>query len=253
LASNRESPITAYVFWPTEREEPYQLPILTRATCLYGTPTTIRVRLDHKLPDREFVRLAHTAGEQTQRKEGLWCMPGEEAWDELMGLLAIYQESLNGLRDVVASLKVYSKRRDELERSGVKTNPVCRSAIRIWPIAKTVHSHWEPWSMTAILRGSVESHSMHNIKITGHGIMSNSIYDWHCCLSEAEWTATKAAHEVARKAGEAATKRIAELGRYQDAVKDSRYRDVQKPGGSAEVGMFASTGTTKKTAKKKAA
>ena len=242
----RETPITAFVFWPSEREEPYTLPTLTRGTCLYGTPTSIRVRLDHKLPDREFVQLAHTAGEQNQRKEGLWCMPGEEAWEELLGLLATYQAALHGLKDVVATLKVYSKHRDALERQKVMTNPVCRSGIRIWPIGKTVHSHWEPWSMTAILRGRVESHSMHNIKIEGSGSMSNSIYDWHCCLSEAEWAATKAAHEVAQAAGAAANARIAELGKYSAAVKDHRYRNVQKSGLSAEVGMFAQNGKASK-------
>jgi hypothetical protein len=245
----RETPITAFVFWPSEREEPYTLPTLTRGTCLYGTPTSIRVRLDHKLPDREFVQLAHTAGEQNQRKEGLWCMPTEEAWEELLGLLATYQVALNGLRDVVATLKVYSKQRDALERQKVMTNPVCRSGIRIWPIGKTVHSHWEPWSMTAILRGRVESHSMHNIKIEGSGSMSNSIYDWHCCLSEAEWTATEAAHKAAKAAMGPVAKRIGELGKYSEALKDHRYRDVQKPGLTPEVGMFE----PKKTRAKKQA
>jgi hypothetical protein len=87
---------------------------------------------------------------------------------------------------------------------------------------------------------------MHNIKIEGSGSMSNSIYDWHCCLSEAEWTATKAAHEVAQAAGAVATKHLAELGKYAQAVKDHRYRNVQKPGLSAEVGMFAQNGKASK-------
>jgi hypothetical protein len=245
----RETPITAFVFWPSEREQPYTLPKLTRGTCLYGTPTTIRVRLDHKLADRPQLTLDHTAGEQTQRKEGLYCMPSEEVWEEFLTELAAYQDALNALKDVVATLKVYSKHRDAQERIGVMTNPLCRSAIRIWPIGKTIHSHWEPWAMTTILRGRVEHHSMHNIKIEGSGSMSNSIYDWHCCLSEAEWTATEAAHKAAKAAMGPVAKRIGELGKYSEALKDHRYRDVQKPGLPPEVGMFE----PKKTRAKKQA
>ena len=46
----RETPITEFVFWPAERKDAYELPELTRATTLYGTPTTIRVRVNRALP-----------------------------------------------------------------------------------------------------------------------------------------------------------------------------------------------------------
>jgi hypothetical protein len=244
--AQRETPITAFVFWPAEREDPYLLPKLTRGTCLYGTPTTIRVRLDHKLTDRPQLTLDHTAGEQTQRKEGLYCMPNDETWEQFLDELATLQDALTALKDVVATLPVYSARRYELERQKVMTNPICRSAIQIWPLDKRVYSHWEPWAITNCRRGRVQSHSMHNIKIEGSGSMSNSIYDWHCCLSEADWTATEAAHKVAKAAMGVVAKRIGALGKYHEAVKDHRYRDVQKPGLSAEVGMFAQNGKAKK-------
>jgi hypothetical protein len=244
--AQRETPITAFVFWPAEREDPYLLPALTRGTCLYGTPTTIRVRLDHNLKDRPQLTLKHTAGEQTQRKEGLYCMPNEETWEEFLNELATLQDALTALKDVVATLPVYSKRRDELERQKVVTNPVCRSGIQIWPIGKRVFSHWEPWAITSCRRGRVMGHSMHNIRIEGSGSMSNNIYDWHCCLTEADWQRTSAAHKVTKEAMGAVARRIQSLGKYHEAVKDLRYRDVQKPGMSAEVGMFEKKAPAKK-------
>lgn len=243
----RETPITEFVFWPAERKDAYVLPELTRAITLYGTPTTIRVRVNHTMTTRSQLRFNATAREQTQRKEGLYCMPDEVTWELFLDELATLQDALTVLKAEVARLPLYHTRRDALERQGVKSNPICRSGIRIWPIEKRYYTTRHPWEITTILRGRITQHSMHNIRIDGSSnSMANSIYDWHCCLTEADWTRTKAAHDVATAAAAAVEQRITALGTYPEAVKDQRYRTIQRVGEPVEVGMFAQNGKAKK-------
>ena len=45
----------------------------------------------------------------------------------------------------------------------------------------------------------------------------------------------------------AVARRIQSLGKVNEAIKDLRYRDVQKPGMSAEVGMFEKKAPAKKS------
>ena len=73
--STRETPIVPIVFWPEERKQPYELPALTRATTLYGTPTTIRVRIDKPDPVDLITFEGVKGAEQTARKETLYCCP----------------------------------------------------------------------------------------------------------------------------------------------------------------------------------
>jgi len=248
--TTRETPITEFVFWPAERNAPYELPELTRATTLYGTPTTIRVRVNHKMATRPQLTFNTEAREHTQRKEGLYCMPDEATWDLFLDELATLQDALSALKAEVATLPLYHTRRDALERTGVKSNPICRSGIRVWPIGKRIYSQWEPWAITDIRRERIAGHSMHNIRLVGSSnSMANSIYDWHCCLTEADWKRTKAAHDLAKAAYAVVAARIKTLGKYNEAVKDQRYRGQQRVSAPVNVGMFATNGLAKKKRK----
>jgi len=253
MASIRETPITEFVFWPAERTDAYVLPTLTRATTLYGTPTTIRCKVNGNPPTRPQLAFATDEVQLTQRKENLYCMPDEETWEAFLDELATLQDALTALKAEVSTLQLYSKRRDELERQNIKTNPVCRSAIQIWPIDKRFYSAFEPWAISSIRRGRVEGHSFHNLRLAdSSSSMANSIYEWHCCWTEADWQRVNAAHTAAAEAYTVVAARVQALGKYNTAAKDGRYRALQRKGESVAVGLFAPE-TKKKTRKQKVA
>lgn len=249
--STRETPIVPFVFWPAERKEPYQLPALTRATTLYGTPTTVRVRID-KLDSVERVTFAGAPrAEQTARKETLYCCPDEETWAAFMAELSEYQRLLTALRDAVKQLPHYSHRRNELERDKVLTNPVCRSGIAIAPVDKTWWSVPQPWAMTGIRRERIHRHSMHNIWVGDGDGRQESIYDWHCCLTEADWERTRVAHAAAQGAAAVVEQRVKDLGKYLAAVADRRYKDLKRAGESvSETPLFGRGGKRKQAGKR---
>jgi hypothetical protein len=237
--STRETPIVPYVFWPEERKQPYDLPALIRATTLYGTPTTIRVRIDAPTPVECVTFKGVPRAEKTARKETLYCCPDLPTWDAFMAELSEYQRLLHALRDEVKTLPHYAHRRNELERDKVMTNPVCRSGICIAPVDKTWWNVQQPWSMTQVRRDRIHRHSMHNIWVGEGDGRQEGIYDWHCILREADWERVRKAHSAAKAAAATVEQRVSALGKYNAAAADRRYKDLKRAGGdAAETPMF---------------
>jgi len=247
--SIRETPIVPIVFWPVERKEPYDLPALTRATTLYGTPTTVRVRIDHPDPVERVTFAGVPRAEQTARKETLYCCPDEETWAAFMSDLAEQQRLLTPVNGEVAQLHHYATRRNALERDKVMTNPVCRSGIAITPIAKSWYNVQQPCAIPSVRRDRIHRHSMHNIWVGDGDGRQEGIYDWHCILREADWERGRDAHTAAKAAAAVVEQRVKELGKYMAATADRRYKDLKRQGGSvAETPMFKGKRTRTKRA-----
>ena len=156
-----------------------------------------------------------------------------------MAELSTFQRLLHALRDEVKATPYYPRRRDELERQKVMTNPVCRSGIAIAPIDKTWWNIQQPWSMTSIRRGRIWRHTMHNIWIGDEGDgRQEGIYDWHCCLTEADWERVKRAYDAAKAACTVVEQRVKELGKYMTAQADQRYKSLKRQGDVGETPMF---------------
>lgn len=210
-------PIVAHVLVVGQRVHPYRLAPVERLVVRYATKTTIRA-------DGHVSNIHHGV---------CWCLPTDDAWNDAQATHAAYQAALTALGEGLRALGRYPAKL--AAAGGIKHHPE--------PLSQTVIACPDPdakdgaWfappdnlGLPRITRHDVSKHTPKMLTIT-----SGTIYDlgprgqgqYSVCPSDEAWVNIQTLYATAEAAAQAWKKLLDQLGTYELAKRDGRYRSLQ--------------------------
>ena len=217
--SDRSPPIVPSVLHIGEQRHPWRLPTIERWETRYHTPTTLRCRK----PD---------GGELTKHQHQVYCLPDDAAWERAQQARAALQAANDVLADGLRQLGSYARRL--AEAGGIKRapNPLCTTVISAPHPDETDEGYCFSRLVPRVERDEhdrLTSHTpkMLHIERDGKPWSTTHQRDRFVCPDEAAWERIQALKAAAQERAHQWEKLLSELGTYQDALADGRYKQEQ--------------------------
>lgn len=222
--SEKHPSIVPHVLYVAEQRHPWRLAPYERLVVRYHTSTTVSMMFGTV---DGVVRPQASKKGVTKQQYHVWCLVNDRAWERAQAVRAALQHALDALADELRHLGRYADRL--AEAGGVKqaTNPLTPTVISVDdPDGPAGYFVSRP--VPRIDRRRVNSHtpkmlrcqSSYNPNIeTPHNQSDHFV-----CPDDAAWERIEALHQAAEEAAGEWERLKRELGTYQAALADGRYR-----------------------------
>jgi hypothetical protein len=208
--SQHSTPIVPTVLLIGDQRHPWRLSQLERLTTSYHTPTTVRL-----MP-----------GGMTKHQHHVYCLVDDSTWELAQATQAALQQQLDDLAAGLRELGSYAKRLAEAGGMKSAPNPLCFDVITAPDPDTSEEGHWFTNQLVPrIERKAIRGHTpkmLRDARYSDGSVCSQR--DHFVCPTDADWAQIEQLEQAAQAKANAWEQLLRELGTYQAALADGRYR-----------------------------
>lgn len=221
--TNHKEPIVPHVLYVAEQHYSWKLAAYERLATTYHTPTT--VMLAFGTIDSSVKRAVGKKG-ATKQQTGVYCLPDDAAWSRVQVARTHLQQTLDLFADELRLLGSYARRLEQAGGIKQAPNPLSPTVIGVDDPDDDDHHYFVSNPVPRIDRSEISSHTPKMLHVVRDGKPWSTTHQRNTfvCPDDAAWSVIQERQRAVQQAYEAWQALLRELGTYQTALADGRYK-----------------------------